>query len=239
MKSQPGVASLVPRTRQVAEPPSPRKPDREASRQDILAVARREFSEKGLSGARVDAIAARTHTTKRMIYYYFGSKEGLYRAVLERAYADIRAIEQQLDLETLPPPEAIRRMVSSTFDYDEAHADFIRLVSIENIHHGRYLAQSETIRNLNVTVVESLAAILRRGREQGVFRSGIDPVDLHMLISAFCFFRVSNRYTFGTLFGRDLSEPRLRARHKRMIADAVLRLLQPGGDSPKPAHRRG
>ncbi len=202
-----------------------RKLDPERTRRDILAVARAEFAEHGLSGARVDAIAAKTRTTKRMIYYYFGSKDGLYLAVLEQAYGEIRAIEQELDLARLPPGDAIRRMVEFTFDYQEAHPDFIRLVSIENIHHGRYLAQSAAIRALNVSVIAELAAILARGEREGVFRTGLDPVDVHMLISAFCFFRVSNRHTFGALFGQDLSDPALRARHRHMIGDAVLGVL--------------
>ncbi len=203
-----------------------RKPDPAATRQNILAVARSEFVEHGLSGARVDAIAALTHTTKRMIYYYFGSKEGLYLAVLEQAYGDIRAIEQTLDLQNLAPLAAIRRLVEFTFDYQDAHPDFIRLVCIENIHHGKFLATSEKIRSLNIPVIESLASILERGRAEGVFRATADAVDMHMMISAFCFFRVANRYTFGTLFSRDLSAPEIRARHKRLIGDAILRYLQ-------------
>lgn len=208
-----------------------RHPDADRTRRDILAVARAEFAENGLSGARVDAIAARTRTTKRMIYYYFGSKEGLYLAVLEEAYAGIRAVEQSLALEALAPADAIRRMVEFTFDYQEANPDFIRLVSIENIHHGRYVAQSQTIRALNATVVETLARVLERGERQGAFRPGMDPVDLHMLISAFCFFRVANRHTFGTLFGQDLSDPERQARHKQLIVDAVLGLLGGRGDA--------
>ncbi|MCW3474506.1 TetR family transcriptional regulator [Limobrevibacterium gyesilva] len=219
-------------TRADAEKPA-RKPDPERTKQDILAVARAEFVEHGLSGARVDAIAARTRTTKRMIYYYFGSKEGLYLAVLEQAYADIRAIEQTLDLKSLPPAQAIRRMVEFTFDYQESHPDFIRLVSIENIHHGKHLARSDSIRQLNEAVIEVVTEILDRGKREGVFCAEVDPVDVHMLISAFCFFRVSNRYTFGLLFGRDLSSAALRARHKRMIADAVIRLLAPDPAGPE------
>lgn len=235
-----------PADRPAADPgsPTPRRPDRERSRQDILAAARAEFAEHGLSGARVDAIAARMHTTKRMIYYYFGSKAGLYLAVLEQAYGDIRAMERKLDLESLEPVEAVRRIVESTFDYDEAHADFIRLVSIENIHHGKYVAQSETIRDLNASALETLTAILRRGRDQGVFRAEIEAIDLHLMIGALCFFRVSNRHTFGTLFGCDLSEPGRRARHKRMICEAVIRLLQRDESKPeavpaRAARRRG
>lgn len=203
-----------------------RKNDPERTRQDILEVATEEFATHGLSGARVDAIAERTRTSKRMIYYYFGGKEGLYHAVLEKAYADIRAAEAELHLEDLPPDEAMRRLAEFTFDYDEAHPDFIRLVSIENIHRAEHLAHTGSIRSTNLGIVQTIAAILERGRKDGVFRAEIDPVDLHMLISAFCFFRVSNRHTFGTIFRRDLSEPALREKHRRMIGDAVIRLLQ-------------
>ncbi len=203
-----------------------RKPDPARTRQDILAAARQEFAERGLSGARVDAIAARMQTTKRMIYYYFGSKQGLYLAVLEQAYADIRAVEQELDLDSLTPTDAIRRMAEFTFDYQEAHPDFIRLVSIENIHQGRHIAKSEAIRSLNVTVIETLNGILRRGRRLGQFRRDVSALDVHMMISAFCFFRVSNRHTFGSLFRCDLTEPTMRARHKRLIGDAVVAVLE-------------
>jgi len=203
-----------------------RKHNAERTKQEILAAATSEFAEHGLSGARVDAIAARTRTTKRMIYYYFGGKEKLYIAVLEKVYADIRAMECALSLGQLEPEAAVSRLVEATFEYDEAHPEFIRLVTLENIHHARYLAASPAIRDLNITAIDTLAAILERGRALGVFRDGVDPVDVHMLISAFCFFRVSNSATFGALFGRDLSAPDLRRSHKQMIADAVIHLLR-------------
>ncbi len=203
-----------------------RKNDPESTKRDILAVATEEFATHGLSGARVDAIAERTRTTKRMIYYYFGGKEGLYIAVLEKVYGDIRAVESDLRLEDLDPEQAIRRLVEFTFDYEEAHPDFIRLVSIENIHHAKYIAQSSAIRNLNVPVIDTIAEILTRGRRQGVFRVDVDPVDLHMLISSFCFFRVSNQHSFGTIFRQDLGAPEIRGKHRAMIGDAVVRYLK-------------
>ncbi len=201
--------------------------DPEGTRRAILEAAHQEFTENGLSGARVDAIAAHTNTVKRMIYYYFGSKEGLYLAVLERAYADIRDAERKLDLGRLAPEAAIRRLVGFTFDYHEAHPGFIRLVNTENIHNGQHIAQSDAIKAVNEGAIELLTDVLDRGKRQGMFRSDADPIDIHMLISAFCFFRVANRHTFGLLFGRDLAEPRLRAKHKKMIADLVLDALTP------------
>lgn len=199
--------------------------DAERTRADILAVAQAEFAEHGLAGARVDAIAARTHTTKRMIYYYFGSKERLYLAVLERAYGAIRHAEQALDLAALPPEAAMRRLVEFTFDYDEANPDFVRLVSIENIHRARFIGRSPDLRAVNATALDTLGAILTRGQAEGVFRTDLEPLDVHMLISAFCIFRVANRHTFGRLFDMDLSAPPLRSRHRRVIADAVVALV--------------
>ncbi|MBP1886834.1 AcrR family transcriptional regulator [Ensifer mexicanus] len=209
-----------------------RKNDPQRTQEDILAVATEEFSTHGLAGARVDAIAERTRTSKRMIYYYFGSKEGLYLAVLERSYRRIRTLEADLELANLPPEKALRTLIETTFDHDETNPDFVRLVSIENIHHAAHMLRSEAIRELNVSVIQMIEAIITRGLADGTFRREADPIDVHMLISAFCFFRVSNRYTFGTIFRRDLSEEATIERHRTMIADAVISYLKsPEGGS--------
>lgn len=202
-----------------------RKNDPEKTRENILDVATTEFAEFGLSGGRVDAIAEKTRTSKRMIYYYYGSKEGLYLAVLERAYRKIRALESDLALADLPAEAALRQLISSTFDHDEGNPEFVRLVSIENIHHAMHMRRSTEIGELNISVIRTIQEILDRGRRDGAFKRDVDAIDLHMLISAFCFFRVSNRYTFGTIFHRNLSEPTLYARHKQMISDAVIAYL--------------
>jgi AcrR family transcriptional regulator len=208
-----------------------RRPDRERTRQEILDAALQEFAENGLNGARVDAISARINSAKQMIYYYFGSKEGLYFAVLEKAYADIREAERALDLTSLDPVEAITRLITFTFDYQEAHPEFIRLVCTENIHNGRHIVQSARIKKVNRVVIQMISDILDRGKHKGLFRPDADPVDVHMLISALCFFRVSNRHTFGFLFGRDLAKSKLRKVHKKLITDVVLCSLKaPGGE---------
>ncbi len=196
------------------------------SREEILTVAMEEFADHGLSGARVDAIAERTRTSKRMIYYHFRSKEELYRAVLERAYSEIRMEEAELDVNSMSPMDAIRRIVELTFDHDENHPQFIRLVSVENIHRARSLSELPTIRKRNATIIDRLNSILERGRAQGVFRKDVSALDVHLVISALCFFRASNRYTFGAVFDCNLSEPSLRKWHRQMIVDAVLRFLQ-------------
>ena len=209
-----------------AEPEPGSLRDPEVSMQDILNIATEEFATNGLSGARVDQIAERTRTSKRMIYYYFGGKEGLYQAVLEKAYMDIRALEQRSKLLEMEPRAAMRKLIELTFDYDETHPQFISLVSVENIHRAKHLINLQSIKDVNASVIRTLSAILERGRKEGVFRSDLDPVDVHLLISAFCFFRVSNRHTFGAIFERDLSDPKLRKRHKKMIIEAIERLLE-------------
>ncbi|MEO3929102.1 TetR/AcrR family transcriptional regulator [Micromonosporaceae bacterium B7E4] len=196
--------------------------DADHTRSEIIAVATEEFADKGYSGARVDEIAAKTRTTKRMIYYYFGGKQQLYVAVLERAYLRIRALEQELDVEHLDPAEAIRQLTALTFDHHEAHPDFIRLVSIENIHRAEHLAGSAMLRGLASPALDVLARILERGRVDGRFRDGIDPVDIHMLISAFCVFRTANRYTFKAIFERDMLDPARRGHYRKMLGDVVL-----------------
>ncbi|MBV9802054.1 MAG: TetR family transcriptional regulator [Solirubrobacterales bacterium] len=202
-----------------------RQRDAAQTQADILQVATKEFAERGYTGARVDQIAERTRTTKRMIYYYFGGKEQLWIAVLERAYAGIRHAEQEIDVEHLDPVAAIRRLAELTFDHHEANPDFIRLVSIENIHHAEHLKRSPGIGTLNSPVIELIARILDRGRESGEFKRDVDPLDLHMLISSYCVFRVANRHTFGAVFGRDLRSRQLRDRYRAMLGDTVVAYL--------------
>jgi AcrR family transcriptional regulator len=208
-----------------ARPSVERRRDAQRTRADILAVARREFADRGYAGARVDEIAARTRTTKRMIYYYFGGKEPLYLAVLEQAYAEIRVAEQRLDVEHLEPVAAIRRLAELSFDHHEAHPDFSRLVSIENIDRGEHIAKTSVLANLNTTAVDITTRILDAGRRAGVFTRDVDALDIHLLISSFCFFRVANRHTFGAIFGRNLSDSRRRARHRTMLGDVVVAYL--------------
>jgi AcrR family transcriptional regulator len=207
-------------------PPAQRTNDPEGNRRNIVEVATQEFAEKGFSGARVDEIAARTRTSKRMIYYYFGSKEGLYIAVLEEAYRKIRSIEATLDLAHQPPEEALRALVGFTFDYQNAHPEFIRLVMNENILHGAYVAQSKDIQRLNRAVIHAVGDLLARGQREGRFRPDLDPVDLHMSISALCFFNVANRATFSTIFKRDMSSRKALAARRAQVVDLVLRYVR-------------
>ncbi|MDQ8703915.1 TetR/AcrR family transcriptional regulator [Streptomyces sp. LHD-70] len=221
--------AAVPPSTAPSKDPAPgngkRTRDKARTQAEILDVATEEFARLGFTGARVDEIAARTQTTKRMIYYYFGSKEQLFTAVLERAYAVIRRQEQQLDVEGLEPVAAIRRLAELTFDHHEAHPDFIRLVSIENIHEAEHIASAPSLGDLNSPAIEVLSRILDEGRAQGVFTAEVDAVDLHALISSFCFFRVANRHTFQALFARDLTAKDTREHYRTMLSDMVIAYL--------------
>ncbi|CAN5146558.1 TetR/AcrR family transcriptional regulator [soil metagenome] len=200
--------------------------DAELSMADILAVATAEFAEKGLAGARIDAIAAATRTSKRMIYYHFGSKEGLYLAVLEDSYRRIREIETRLNLEDLAPEDALRKLVAFTFDYQHENEDFIRLVMNENMHRGQYLAQSKTIHALNLPAIAAVRGVYKRGVKARVFRQDIDPIDLHMSISALCFFNVANRHTFALIFEQTPDSPAALRTRRDSIVEMIVRFVR-------------
>jgi AcrR family transcriptional regulator len=200
--------------------------DPERTMANIMEVAMGEFAEKGLAGARIDEIAAATKTSKRMIYYYFESKEGLYLKALEESYRRMREIESQQHLEDLEPVAALRRLVEFTFDHHASNENYIRLVIAENMNRGHYLAQSKSIQQLNVPAISAIHRIYERGVDSGIFRPGLDPIDIHASISALTFFNVSNRHTFGLIFKRDLTSHDMKARRRASIVDMVLKFVQ-------------
>jgi AcrR family transcriptional regulator len=202
-----------------------RTQDPEGVQRNIIEIASEEFALNGLAGARIDEIAARTRTSKRMIYYYFRDKEGLYLAALENAYRRVREGEAKLDVEDLAPVEALKALVEFTFDHHHRHEDFIRMVMIENIHHGEYLEQSKAIRALNVSAIDTIASVYKRGVTDGVFRGGLDPIELHWQVSALCFFNVSNRATFSKIFGRDFGTPKALAALRTNAVEMILRYV--------------
>ena len=203
----------------------------EANRARILAAAIAEFASRGFEGASMDAIAARTQTTRALINYYFGSKERLYLAVLERVYAEIRAAENELELEHLAPVDAIRRIVEFTYDYYVDHEYFVRIVVAENQAKGRHMKRFPSLRTVNRPIVDMLGAVIDRGQAEGVFRRDVAPIDVHMAIAALGMFNVTNQYTFGTLFQRDMGAKGDVTSRRRMVAEIVLRWLAPASVS--------
>jgi len=201
--------------------------DPEGVKRNILAAAREAFVEHGFAGARVDDIAARTATSKRMIYYYFGDKRSLYVAVLEVAYSGIRGHEQHLDLTTLPPREALARLAGETFDYHANQPDFVRLVMDENIHYARHIEKSERVQAVNLTALSTIRAIYDRGVGEGAFRAGLEPIEIHLTISALSFYNVSNRATIHALFGHDMGGPAALAKRREQVIETILRFVSP------------
>jgi AcrR family transcriptional regulator len=212
--------------RKAATRETTRTNDPERTKANILEVAAAEFGEKGLAGARIDEIAALTQTSKRMIYYYFGSKEGLYLAVLEESYKRMRDVEAELHLQDLEPEQALRRLVAFTFDHHLNHENYIRLVMSENINRGQYLAQSPRIQELNVPAIAAIQHLYRRGIQGGVFRPGLDAVDIHASISALSFFNVSNRHTFGLIFKLDTKSAAYIAGRRDNVVEMIVRFMR-------------
>ena len=201
----------------------------EANRARILDAAIQEFAARGFEGASMDAIAARTRTTRALINYYFGGKEQVYLAVLEHVYGEIRKAEDALDLAHLSPMAAMRRIVEFTYDYYLAHQGFVRLVVAENQAQGRHLKKSRLIRSLNRSIIDTLQRVLERGQREGIFRRGVDAVEVHKAIAALGMFNVTNQYTFAAIFQRDMGSKGDVAKRRSVVTDMIFRYLAAGG----------
>ena len=222
--------SLIPRSagpgREKGRNAAMRKPKApEENRASIVAAAIDEFAARGFKGASMDAIAARTRATRALINYYFGSKEKLYIAALEQVYAEIRAAEVELDLDHLAPVDAIRRIVEFTFHYYLKHEGFVRIVVAENQAKGRHLKKSKAMRTLNRPIIDRLARVIARGQSEGRFRPDIDPVEIHKAIAALGMFNVTNRYTFGAIFQREMGAKGDVDRRREIVAEIILSYL--------------
>jgi AcrR family transcriptional regulator len=196
------------------------------TRDKILGAAVQEFARYGLGGARVDRIAQRAGANKRMLYYYFGDKEGLFLAALEDRYEHIRSAERTLELEHLDPREALERLVRFTWDYFLEHPEFMTLLNSENLHQGRHVRRSKRVQDMHSPLVETLRAVLRRGEARGLFRRGVDPVQLYISIAGEVYFYLSNRYTLSRIFDRDLMAPRALAARCRHVTQTILNSLR-------------
>lgn len=203
----------------------PRTRDAEATKARILEAAKREFAKNGLGGARVDVIAEKARANKRMIYHYFESKEGLFQTVLENAYVDIRTAEQKLNLDHLAPKEALERLVRFTWDYYLKNPEFITLVNSENLHRAKHLKKSEVVKVYSRKFVSMVKTILDRGVEAGVFREGVDPVQLNITIAAIGYYYLTNRFTGSIVFERDLMAKDALEERLRFNIDTIMRLV--------------
>jgi AcrR family transcriptional regulator len=216
---------LSERTAAMRKPKAP-----EANRASIVQAAIDEFAARGFKGASMDAIAARTDTTRALINYYFGGKEKLYLAVLEHVYSEIRHAESLLDLDHMAPAEAIRRIVEFTYNYYLEHEGFVRIVVAENQVQGRHLKKSRAMRTLNRPIIDTLGRVIARGQADGSFRPDVEAVDIHMAIAALGMFNVTNQHTFTAIFQRDMGGKGDVARRRRMVADMILCYLDRKGE---------
>ena len=213
-----------------AKPPTKAGPQRtrdaERTQRQILAAAKREFARKGLGGARVDDIAKSAKANKRMIYHYFNSKEELFKRVVVDAYVDLRTAEQKLNLEHLPPEEALESLVRFTWKYYLRNPEFLNLVNNENLHRARHLKRSEVINVVSRKFVSMVGRILRRGEESGMFRPGIDPVQLNITIAAIGYYYLTNRYTGSIIFERDMMTPDALEQRLEFNIETIMRLVK-------------
>lgn len=213
------------------------KQDPNAVKADILSVATRVFTEFGYSGARVEEIVQRTRTSKRMIYYYFGDKNGLYLSVLEAAYERLRTKEASLQLPDSDPVEALRCWVEFTFDFHRDNPDYVRLIAIENIHGGKNLKASKSIQVTNMPAIQTLRRICDAGTKRGVFHRGIDPIELHWLITSSCVFNVTNRSSFEHLHGGQLFDEEGQIRLKKLLVHAISMAVMKQPPMSEPSDR--
>lgn len=205
----------------------PQSRDPEATQKRILQAAKKEFAKKGLSGARIDEVAERAKSNKRMIYHYFGNKEELFQKVVEDAYLDIRTAEKKLKLEQLEPREAIETLVRFTWHYYLKNPEFLTLVNSENLHRAKHLKNSQVIREAHSNMVSMVGTILERGAQQGVFRQGIDPVQLNITIAAIGYYYLTNRYTGSIIYDRDLMDPAALDARLMFNIETIRQMLRP------------
>ena len=212
-------------TRDTAQATEERLRDADRSQNTILAAARDEFAEFGLGGARMDRIAERAGLNKRLIYYYFEDKEKLFESVLEQAYLHIREAERALRLQDLQPADAVRRLVEFTWNYYLENPEFLTLLNSANLHRARHLQGSDRVREMNSPLIAMLGEIVERGRKDGSFRGGIDPVQLYVSIAGLSYFYLSNNHTLSAIFGRDLLAPKARTERLSHMSDVILGYL--------------
>ena len=215
------------KTRVTTRKPAVQSRNPERTRAAILEAARREVAAKGLAGARIDVVARRAGTNKRMIYHYFGDKDALYLAVLEDAYQHIRNAEHRLDLARKQPVDGLRELALFTWHYFLDHPEFLSILATENLNQARYLRQSASIPEMHSNFISELKDVLLRGEKTGDFRAGLDPVDVYLTIASLGFFYLSNRFTLSTIFQRDLAAPAELERWGQHIVNTVIAALRP------------
>lgn len=194
-----------------------------------MRAATRMFARYGYDGATVEKISTAAKSVDRMIYYYFGSKEGLFIAVLEGIYARMADAENELVLDESQPLEALADMVRFVIRYYREHPEFITLLNTENLHQGRHIGKSRRARDYSSPATTLIGRLLEKGQAQGLVRPGIDSVQLYLLIAASGYFHMSNRYTLSAFLGQRIDTPEAVQEWERFITECVLRAIRADG----------
>jgi|SRR5579875_309467 TetR/AcrR family transcriptional regulator len=197
------------------------------TRQRILDAAIKEFAAKGLDAARIEDITEQAGANRRMAYYYFGSKKGLYLAALEASYLQLVEIENTINVETLGPIEAIEAMIAAKFEHYLKHPQYVEFVKMENLYKARHLRMSRRIAEMRAPLISIIQRALMRGEELGIVRKGVDPLDLYLSICALGFFVFSNQYTLNVIFDTDVTSRKALARRRRLVMDMIRAYLAP------------
>jgi AcrR family transcriptional regulator len=193
----------------------------------IIAAAKAEFAKVGLGGARIESIAEKAGVNKRMIYEYFKGKEELFQTVLEEMWTDIRTEERKLALDHLPPVEAIRTLMTFTWEYYLKHPEFMSLVNSENLHRARHVKKSRRFSEMHRGFIDMLQQILDRGVASGDFRPGVDARQLHLTLAAIGYYYLTNRFTGEVIFGFDFVSKEALQKRLEFNIDTVFSLLRP------------
>ena len=198
-----------------------------ATRDSILRAATRVFAKHGYDGGRVEQISKAARSYDRMIYYYFGSKEGLFIAVIEEAYRRFNEAESALELDEARPAQALADVIRFVWGYYQANPEFITLLNTENLHRGKHIAKSMRAREFSSPAVAVLGQVLSHGIGQGVFRDDVAARDVYLMIAAMGYFYLSNRFTLAAFLGEDLETPAALAHWEAFLIDSVLRTVAP------------
>lgn len=219
----------LPRERASANGDKPKRSrDPVRSKQTILRAAAAEFCQYGFSGARVERIAAKSRSNMRMLYHYFGNKEGLYLAVIESAYSRIRRGEATLDLTQKDAVQAMRTLVGFTFDFFAANKDVLALINGENTLKGRYLRKVPNVKAMTLPLIDSIGGIVESGYKQRQFSIRPDPVQLYVSLVALSQLHILNRYTLSVIFDQDLSDATWLKARRAHVEDMILKYLGVG-----------
>jgi AcrR family transcriptional regulator len=205
--------------------PGVRELSAQATRDGILKAATKVFAKYGFDGGSVEKISSAAKSVDRMLYYYFGNKEGLFIAVIEDMYRQMNEAEAELVLDTEQPVQALKDVIAFVLNYYRRHPEFVTLLNTENLHQGRHIVKLDQAAQYSSPAVDVIRRILQTGVQQGLFRPDVVARDVYLLIVSTGYFYMSNRFTLSAFMGEDLQAPQAVAHWQHFVTDTVLRAV--------------